>query len=261
MRQDRYKAMHHPDPMDYCEQQIAAYARQNFEWANIWKLDVEDRPAYRVVEEHMGRFRKGAIGMDAHLAWLHRFGEIPFPIQARLFAPELAGTTKLLLSFEEARLKDILLAMFLGALIGCDSSAPAPHPSDTSAASGLAPEVKGSASISPPASTAPPSNSVHQPNPLFRHIPCDQHIFPRSRGILRENAAESFEEKGWGDLLTRTIGVRGGTRMLPVGLHGSLRRRSSPRDDFPGSPRQKEAPCLVTSTCRAAPCSPFSLPP
>jgi hypothetical protein len=87
MRQDRYKAMQQPDPMDYCEQQIAAYARQNFEWANTWKLDVEDRPAYRVVEAHMGRFRKGAIGMEAHLAWLHRFGEIPFPIQARLFAP------------------------------------------------------------------------------------------------------------------------------------------------------------------------------
>ena len=28
MRQDRYRAMQHPDPMDYCEQQIAAYARQ-----------------------------------------------------------------------------------------------------------------------------------------------------------------------------------------------------------------------------------------
>ena len=44
IRQDRYKAMQHPDPMDYCEQQIAAYARQNFEWANGWKLEVAPGP-------------------------------------------------------------------------------------------------------------------------------------------------------------------------------------------------------------------------
>jgi hypothetical protein len=97
MRQDRYRAMSHPDPMDYCEQQIAAYARQNFEWANIWKLDAgghdgggphaSRRPAYLVVEEHMARFRASAIGLDEHVAWLRQFGEIPFPVQARLFAP------------------------------------------------------------------------------------------------------------------------------------------------------------------------------
>jgi len=86
MRQDRYKAMREPDPMDYCEQQIAAYARQNFEWANIWKVPVEGVPAYRLVEDHMTRFRSGEIGLDDHVTWLHRFGEIPFPLAARLFA-------------------------------------------------------------------------------------------------------------------------------------------------------------------------------
>src|SRR5258708_40305964 len=67
IRQDRYKAMQHPDPMDWCEQQIAAYARQNFEWANTWRLDsAPGRPAYVAVEEHMEKFRAGAIPVDAH---------------------------------------------------------------------------------------------------------------------------------------------------------------------------------------------------
>jgi hypothetical protein len=92
IRQDRQKAMQHPDPMDYCEQQIAAYARQNFEWANIWKLDVEvkgeaPRPAFHVVLDHLARFRARAVSLEDHVAWLHQFGEIPFPVQARLFAP------------------------------------------------------------------------------------------------------------------------------------------------------------------------------
>jgi hypothetical protein len=92
MRQDRYKAMQHPDPMDYCEQQIAAYARQNFEWANIWKMDAAPprgaaKPAFQVVEEHLARFRAGHVPMGEHVAWLQQFGEVPFPVQARLFAP------------------------------------------------------------------------------------------------------------------------------------------------------------------------------
>jgi len=87
MRQDRYRAMSRPDPMDYCEQQIAAYARQNFEWANIWKLAEGGRPAFLAVEEHMRAFRAGTLGVDAHVAWLHGSGEIPFPVQARLFSP------------------------------------------------------------------------------------------------------------------------------------------------------------------------------
>jgi hypothetical protein len=88
VRQDRYRALQHPDPMDYCEQQIAAYARQNFEWANAWKVDVEPgRPAYLEVEEHMAELRAGRMDPDEHLAWLHRHGEIPYPTQARLFAP------------------------------------------------------------------------------------------------------------------------------------------------------------------------------
>src|SRR5262249_1009783 len=88
VRQDRYRAMQHPDPMDYCEQQIAAYARQNFEWANAWKVEVAPgRPAYLEVEEHVAELRAGRLGPDEPLAWLHRHGEIPFPTQARLFAP------------------------------------------------------------------------------------------------------------------------------------------------------------------------------
>jgi hypothetical protein len=88
IRQDRYKAMQHPDPMDYCEQQIAAYARQNFEWANTWKLEVAPgRPAFVVVEEHMSALRAGTVSIDEHVAWLEQFGEVPFRAQAQLFAP------------------------------------------------------------------------------------------------------------------------------------------------------------------------------
>jgi hypothetical protein len=88
IRQDRYRAMSQPDPMDYCEQQIAAYARQNFEWANGWKVEVAPaRPAYREVEEHMAAFRAGAISVDRHADWLWQAGDIPFGVQARLFAP------------------------------------------------------------------------------------------------------------------------------------------------------------------------------
>ena len=88
IRQDRYRAMQHPDPMDYCEQQIAAYARQNFEWANGWKLEVAPgRPAYREVEEHMSAFRAGALSIDQHVDWLSQSGDIPFVTQARAFAP------------------------------------------------------------------------------------------------------------------------------------------------------------------------------
>jgi hypothetical protein len=88
VRQDRYRAMQHPDPMDYCEQQIAAYARQNFEWANGWKLEVAPgRAAYREVEEHMAGLRAGAISIDRHVEWLWQGGDVPFVTQARAFAP------------------------------------------------------------------------------------------------------------------------------------------------------------------------------
>jgi hypothetical protein len=91
MRQERYKAMQQPDPMDYCEQQIAAYARQNFEWAGCWRLDADcggkRRPAYLFVEEHMARVRSKQIGLEEHARWLEQWGEVPFLDQARLFAP------------------------------------------------------------------------------------------------------------------------------------------------------------------------------
>jgi hypothetical protein len=88
IRQDRYKAMQHPDPMDYCEQQIAAYARQNFAWANTWKLETPGgKPAFLEVEEHMSAFRAGTVSVGEHVEWLERHGEVPFPDQARLFAP------------------------------------------------------------------------------------------------------------------------------------------------------------------------------
>jgi hypothetical protein len=87
IRQERYRAMREPDPMDYCEQQIAAYARQNFEWANCWRLEVaKGEPAFAIVEDHLTRFRAGEISIEGHVEWLHRFGEIPFPDQARLFS-------------------------------------------------------------------------------------------------------------------------------------------------------------------------------
>jgi hypothetical protein len=80
--------MQHPDPMDYCEQQIAAYARQNFEWANTWKLESSPgRPAFVEVEEHMSGLRAGAVSTADHVAWLKSRGDVPFLDQARLFAP------------------------------------------------------------------------------------------------------------------------------------------------------------------------------
>ena len=87
IRQDRYKAMQHPDPMDYCEQQIAAYARQNFEWANAWKLGISGKPAFLVVEEHLAAFRAGKVPIAEHVKWLESFGEVPFRDQARAFSP------------------------------------------------------------------------------------------------------------------------------------------------------------------------------
>ena len=35
----------------------------------------------------MRAFRAGAVGIDDHVAWLRGSGEVPFPVQARLFAP------------------------------------------------------------------------------------------------------------------------------------------------------------------------------
>jgi hypothetical protein len=91
MRQDCYAAMSRPDPMDWCEQQIAGYARQNFEWAAMWRLDCSQggvaMPAYRHVEAHMAALRRGEITAAEHLRWLTATGEIPFLDQARLFAP------------------------------------------------------------------------------------------------------------------------------------------------------------------------------
>jgi len=94
MRQERYRAIREPDPMDYCEQQIAAYARQNFEWANIWKLNAtastwEPIPAFKLVEDHMMWFRSGQyvmMSIDDHVNWLQAMGDVPFPDQARLFS-------------------------------------------------------------------------------------------------------------------------------------------------------------------------------
>lgn len=98
MRQERHKALLMPDPMDYCEQQIAAYARQNFEWANIWKLNTtidsynlpmqewKPAPAFKLVEDHMAKFRAGEISLDDHVRWLQSMGDVPFPDQARLFS-------------------------------------------------------------------------------------------------------------------------------------------------------------------------------
>jgi len=91
IRQDRYKAMQHPDPMDWCEQQISAYARQNFEWAAMWRLEStvagQRRAAYLHVEDHMAALREGHTSMSEHVEWLEQWGEIPLPDQAKLFAP------------------------------------------------------------------------------------------------------------------------------------------------------------------------------
>ncbi len=47
----------------------------------------DQRPAYLHVEDHMSRLRVGDVSGDAHEEWLRQWGEIPFPDQARLFAP------------------------------------------------------------------------------------------------------------------------------------------------------------------------------
>ena len=43
--------------------------------------------AYLRVEEHMAALRAGELDLAAHVAWLEQSGPVPFPDQARLFAP------------------------------------------------------------------------------------------------------------------------------------------------------------------------------
>jgi hypothetical protein len=96
---ERIRAMRDPDPFDFAEQQIAAYARQNFRWASVWK----DR--WREVEA-AGRRLTETGDLDAHVDWLEarmaprgRFGaslpdRVPFPEEAVTFAAIVAENRK-----------------------------------------------------------------------------------------------------------------------------------------------------------------------
>ena len=95
----RIRAMRDPDPFDYAEQQIAAYARQNFRWASVWK------ERWREVESAGAQLRQSG-DLDAHVAWLesamlpaHRAGtglpdRVPFPEEAVTFAAIVAENRK-----------------------------------------------------------------------------------------------------------------------------------------------------------------------
>jgi len=96
---ERIRAMRDPDPFDFSEQQIAAYARQNFRWANVW------RESWREVEsacENLVLSRD----LEPHVAWLRsRMAttrsfhadlphEVPFPAEALTFAAIVAENRK-----------------------------------------------------------------------------------------------------------------------------------------------------------------------
>lgn len=95
----RIRAMRDPDPFDFAEQQIAAYARQNFRWASVWK------ERWREVEAAGARLRESG-DLDAHVAWLEStmvgrgaFGaalpdRVPFPVEAVTFAAIVAENKK-----------------------------------------------------------------------------------------------------------------------------------------------------------------------
>lgn len=84
------------DPHSYTELQIRGYTDSNMRWAQVWARPTSllssryaDRPAWRVVEEHMS----SPDWFDNHEAWLRDVsgkydGEpLPFPEQAKMFKP------------------------------------------------------------------------------------------------------------------------------------------------------------------------------
>lgn len=99
IRAARIQAMRDPDPFDFAEQQISAYARQNFRWASVWK----DR--WREVEAAGLRLTQTG-DLDAHVHWLEstmaraeRTGtglpdRVPFPVEAVTFAKMVAENKK-----------------------------------------------------------------------------------------------------------------------------------------------------------------------
>ncbi len=67
LRDLRLKAMRDPDPFDFCEQQMAAYVRQNMAWAQTWAKN------WRVVEKHMAVVGEGGYGAhDFHQEWVRK---------------------------------------------------------------------------------------------------------------------------------------------------------------------------------------------
>lgn len=96
---ERLRAMRDPHPFDYAEQQIAAYARQNFRWASVWK------DSWREVER--AGLRLSQTGdIDAHIGWLESKmlppggpgtalpDRVPFPAEAVTFAAIVAENRK-----------------------------------------------------------------------------------------------------------------------------------------------------------------------
>lgn len=92
IRRERLRALHDPKFNDFIERQIMNYGQQNFKWCRIWAEPVgygvfAERPAYRVVEEHMSS--PDARDPALHSEWLAAVTRaedgVPFGHQADAF--------------------------------------------------------------------------------------------------------------------------------------------------------------------------------
>lgn len=109
VRRRRHRALRAPENDDYIEHQIWNYGQQNVQWCRIWADKVDygpfaDKPAFRVVEEHMSR----PDWRDRHAEWLEQVSAmykssasfsaerpVPFLQQAKAFAPFYHETNRL----------------------------------------------------------------------------------------------------------------------------------------------------------------------
>lgn len=104
LRRQRLRALNAPEFDDYVEHQIWNYGQQNIKWCAAWGRKVgygpfADRPAWRVVEEHMAALNPGSTGwIDRQLAWLELVTDpdtgVPFNQQAEAFSPIYADSIR-----------------------------------------------------------------------------------------------------------------------------------------------------------------------
>lgn len=93
IRLERHRALSAPQFNDFLEAQIHNYYKQNHEWCRIWADPAgtgpdKDKPAFRVVEEHMASSDRDATHQDwikAHTL-IGADWKVPFLAQGKAFA-------------------------------------------------------------------------------------------------------------------------------------------------------------------------------